>query len=107
MWKVGPSAVFAIMTARIQFDLEGMLLAITLVGLILLGVLVILWLKRWQAAQRSATSLTGIEDYRALMNKAFSMRRSLNAFGAIGEQRHCRFFSTPLGHHGPDLSSEL
>jgi hypothetical protein len=52
-----------------QFDLEGIVLAILLVGLVLLGALAVLWVKRWHAAHQAPLPPTRIEDYRALMEK--------------------------------------
>jgi hypothetical protein len=74
MWNVGPPAGPVILMARalpaqLQLDLEGIVLAIILVGLILLGVIVIVRFKRWQTAQRSPTVPARIEDYRALMEQ--------------------------------------
>jgi len=69
MWNVGPPAVIATLTAQFQFNLEWMLLAGALVGLILLGGFVIVRFKRWQAEQESPTLPTRIEDYRALMEQ--------------------------------------
>jgi hypothetical protein len=69
MWNVGPPAVIAALTLQIQFNLEWMLLAGALVGLILLGGLVIVRFKRWQAEQQAPPPPTRIEDYRALMEQ--------------------------------------
>ena len=69
MWNVGPPGVFASLTAHFRFDLEWMLLAFVLVGLILLGIGVVIGFKRWQAGQQESTLGTRIEDYRALLEK--------------------------------------
>jgi hypothetical protein len=66
---VGLPAGLCTLTAQFQFDLEWLLLAIILVGLILLGAFVIVRFKRWQGAERSPPVPTRIEDYRALMEK--------------------------------------
>jgi hypothetical protein len=52
-----------------QFDLEGLLLAIVLVGLVLLGAFAVLWVKRWHAAHQAPSPPTRVEEYRALMEK--------------------------------------
>jgi hypothetical protein len=69
MWNVVPPAVLAVLTIPFQVDLEWILLAIVLVGLVLLGALVIARFKHWQAAQQATTLAMRIEDYRALMEQ--------------------------------------
>jgi hypothetical protein len=69
MWNVGPPAVVAALTAQFRFDLEWMLLALVLVGLVALGIFVIVRFKRWMAEQQSPTLPTRVEDYRALLEQ--------------------------------------
>jgi hypothetical protein len=66
MW-IGPPP-FATLTARFQFDLDWILLGLGLLALILLGALVIVKFKRWQAEQKDTVASPRIEDYRVLMD---------------------------------------
>ena len=68
MRNVRPPSAFAALTARFRLDLEWILLAGLLAGLLLLGALVIVRFKRWQAAQQE-TALPRVEDYQALMEQ--------------------------------------
>ena len=73
MWNVGPPAfatmTAATLTAQLKFDLEWIILAVVLGGLVLLGGFVIVRYKRWHAEQQAAPPPMVIEDYRALMEQ--------------------------------------
>ena len=69
MRNVGRPGVFATLTAQFRFDREWILLTGLLVGLLLIGALVIVRFKRWQAAQQQTTPAPRIEDYHALMEQ--------------------------------------
>jgi hypothetical protein len=74
MNQVGPSSLFATLTARVltaqmRLHLELAVLTLLLVGLLVLGITVIVAFKRWQAAQGQTPLAPRLEDYRALMEQ--------------------------------------
>jgi hypothetical protein len=69
MWNDGLPAVPATLTARIQIDLESVLLVMVLVGLVALGITVIARTKRGLAEEEPRTFAGNVEDYRVLMEQ--------------------------------------
>jgi hypothetical protein len=69
MWSAGSPALLALLTATTQVGREVVLLVSVLAGLILVGVLVVMWFKRWQAAEQKSAPTMRVEDYRALMEQ--------------------------------------
>jgi hypothetical protein len=69
MGHVGPPVLSAHLTAQFRLDLEWIILATSLVGLILLGLFVIVRYKRWQEAEQTPDPPTRLEDFKALMEQ--------------------------------------
>jgi hypothetical protein len=69
MWTRRPSVVSAALTEKIRLDYEWLLLAVALIGLILLGLYVVVRLRRRLAEQKQPTLPMRIEDYRALLER--------------------------------------
>jgi hypothetical protein len=69
MGHVGPPVLIAHLTAQFRLDLEWIILATVLVGLVLLGIIVIVRYKRWQAAEQTPAPPTRLEEYQALMEQ--------------------------------------
>ena len=70
MNNVGPpSAALPLMAALLRLDLELVFLTGLLVGVLVLGVAVIAWFKRWQEGQRQMPAAPTLEDYRALVEQ--------------------------------------
>ncbi len=76
MHEVGPPSAVAplmasLMAALLRLDLELVILTGLLVGVLVLGVSVIVWFKRWQEAQRQTPASPTLEDYRALVEQGY------------------------------------
>lgn len=57
------------MTAQFRFDVEWMLPTLLMVGAVGLGVIIIVWAKRWLTAQQATPAETTVEDYRVLLEQ--------------------------------------
>jgi len=88
-------------TAEVRFNLELVLWALLLVGLIFLGFFIIWWFKRWQAAEQAPLPPMGIEDYRILMEQGLLEPRE---FERIRERMELKEKSASPPHPPSDLN---